>query len=249
VVAVHATDAGGVAGLLAEVTWDGGSAVSDGSWRVSTSGPAGWADQGFDDSLWLGASTYGTYGVAPWNSNVAGFPGGSSAEWIWTTDTLNDNEAFFRYEIGGTSPSPAGEVTVTADNTYEVFVNGVSVGSGSDWYTAGNYVVGLTTGDVVGIHATDTGGIAGLLAELTWVGGSAVSDGTWKVSTTLETDWATKTFNDVGWDGATEWGVYGVAPWNLNVAGFSTSSTAQWIWTGDTLNDNEAFFRYTIGGA
>ena len=101
-------------------------------------------------------------------------------EWIWTTDTLNDDEVFFRYTIGGTPPSSGGAVTVTADNAYEVFVNGVSVGIGSDWYTAGVFLVGLATGDVVGIHAIDAGGIAGLLAEVAWDGGSAVSDGSWR---------------------------------------------------------------------
>ena len=246
VVAVHATDAGGIAGFLAELAWDGGSAVSDGSWRVSTSGPAGWSDQVFDDSGWVAASTYGTYGVAPWNLWVSGFPTSTSAQWIWTGDTLNDNEAFFRYEIGGTPP-PSGSITVTADNAFEVFVNGVSVGSGSDWMTAGVFLADLATGDVVAVHATDAGGIAGFLAELAWDGGSAVSDGSWRVSTSGPSGWSDQVFDDSGWVAASTYGIYGVAPWNLWVSGFPTSTSAQWIWTGDTLNDNEAFFRYTIG--
>ena len=136
---------------------------------------------------------------------------------------------------------------MTADNAYEVFVNGVSVGSGSDWNVAGVFPVDLATGDVVAVHATDAGGIAGFLAELKWSGGSAVTDASWKVSATLETDWETQGFNDSGWVAASPYGIYGVAPWNTWVAGFPTSTSAQWIWTTDTLNDNEAFFRYTIG--
>ena len=64
-------------------------------------------------------------------------------------------------------------ITVTADNAFEVFVNGVSVGSGSDWMTAGLYPQSLSAGDVVAVHATDAGGIAGFLAEVAWDGGSA----------------------------------------------------------------------------
>ena len=64
---------------------------------------------------------------------------------------MNDNEAFFRYEIGGTPPA-SGAITVTADNAFEVFVNGVSVGSGSDWQlTLGDSLRIWRTGDVVAV--------------------------------------------------------------------------------------------------
>jgi VCBS repeat-containing protein len=148
VVAVHATDTGGIAGLLAELSWDGGSAVSDGSWRVSTDGSGDWETVGFDDSGWDLASTYGTYGVAPWNLNVAGFPSPSDAQWIWTDDTFGDDEAFFRYTVGASVP-PSGDIVMTVDNGFEVFVNGVLVGSGSDWMTAEVIPVDLELGDVV----------------------------------------------------------------------------------------------------
>ena len=46
---------------------------------------------------------------------MAGFPGGSAAEWIWTTDTLNDNEVFFRYTIGGTVPTVADRAVATLE--------------------------------------------------------------------------------------------------------------------------------------
>ena len=137
---------------------------------------------------------------------------------------------------------------MTADNAYEVFVNGVSVGSGSDWMTAGLYPQSLSAGDVVAVHATDTGGIAGFLAELTWSGGSAVTDASWKVSTSGPSGWSDQVFDDSGWVAASTYGTYGVAPWNLGFPDSQRRSTAQWIWTGDTLNDNEAFFRYEIGG-
>jgi hypothetical protein len=105
VVSVVGVDAGGVAGLIAEVT-DGGTTIGTGiQWTVTATAPVGtgWQMPGFDEGTgvgWGAATTYGTYGVAPWGTNVAGFPVGSSAEWIWTADAAGDDQAFFRYVVG-----------------------------------------------------------------------------------------------------------------------------------------------------
>ena len=95
--------------------------------------------------------------------------------------------------------SIGGLITVTADNAFEVFVNGVSVGSGSDWMTAGLYPTDACRRVMwLRLHATDAGGIAGLLAEVAWDGGSAVSDGSWRVSTSGPSGWADPGFDDSG---------------------------------------------------
>jgi hypothetical protein len=106
----------------------------------------------------------------------------------------------------------------------------------------------LADGDVIAVHATDAGGIAGFLAQVEWDGNTAVSDTSWKVSTNLVTNWETKGFNDTAWADATTYGNYGIAPWRKNVAGFPTSSTAEWIWSADADRDNSIYLRYTIGG-
>ena len=103
VVAVHATDSGGPGGFIGEVAWDGNLSVTDASWRVTTAAPGGdgWKLSGFDDSSWVQASSYGSYGVAPWLERVVGFPSGSTAEWIWSADNAGDNEVWLRHTIGG----------------------------------------------------------------------------------------------------------------------------------------------------
>ena len=99
VIAVKATDAGGFAGFIAALEWSGGSAVSDGSWKVSTVEQAGWNLPGFNDSGWANALAYGAYGTSPWHTEVAGFPSGAGAQWIWSADNDADNLVYFRYRI------------------------------------------------------------------------------------------------------------------------------------------------------
>ena len=52
----------------------------------------------FDDSGWSQATSYGSYGTAPWFTGVAGFPPGSTAEWIWTANTT-DNPVYLRWTV------------------------------------------------------------------------------------------------------------------------------------------------------
>ena len=247
VVAVHATDAGaGIGAMIAEVSWDANTAVSGTSWKVSTTPETDWETKGFDDAAWDQATTYGTYGIAPWGTNVAGFPTDSTADWIWSADNDADNDIYLRYTIATPVPPPNGSVVVTGDNAVEVFVNGDSVGSSDDWRKATTILAELAIGDVVAVHATDAGGIGAMIAEVSWDANTAVSGTSWKVSTTPETDWETKGFDDAAWDAATAHGAYGIAPWGTNVAGFPTDSTANWIWSADSDADNDIYLRYTV---
>ena len=97
--AIKGLDAGGVAGVLAELAWDGSTAVTDTGWKVSLTSPPGWETVGFDDSGWSAATGYGFYGVEPWLKRVAGFPVNSTAQWIWTEDNFNDDSAYLRFTI------------------------------------------------------------------------------------------------------------------------------------------------------
>ena len=167
------------------------------------------------------------------DEDIIHFTGGAwSLFFDGTTNGLTSNEHDLdAIHVGAVLPPVAGEITLTADNAFEVFVNGVSVGSGSDWQLAQVIPQDLGTGDVIAVAATDAGGIAGFLAEMVWDGGSAVSDGSWRVAASAPAGWETPGFDDSGWAAASTYGTYGVAPWNTWVAGFSTSSAAQWIWT------------------
>lgn len=423
VIAVKGMDAGGVAGFIASLSWTGGSAVSDGGWKVATTEQTGWTDVGFDDSGWVNATTYGAYGVAPWGTRVAGFPAGTDAQWIWTSNNDADNTVYLRFRImvgsvsnpppiadftftcaeltctfadastddgsitswswdfgdGGTStqrsPShsyagggsysvrltvtddggvsdtkeqtvtvtrpntpptaafdptctdltctftdqsfdPDGhivswvwdfgdgngatvaeaagtgtlehtystsatykvsltvtddagaehtttqdvpvtgtdsngtvelELTVSTDNAHDLYVNGQLMGTASNWNQASSYTVSLHSGqNVIAVKGMDAGGVAAFIANLSWSGGSAVSDASWKVTTTEQPGWADVGFDDSAWTNATTYGAYGASPWGTRVAGFPTETGAQWIWSSKNAADNVVYLRYRI---
>ncbi len=331
VVAVYAHDDGGVAGFIAEIVWDEVTYVSDNLWRASTSAPEGWEQPGFDDSAWGPASLYGQYGVAPWSTGVSGFPSGTSAQWIWSSNNDAHNDVFFRFvveepgpdetapvitlsganpqyvavgdayvELGATAvddrdgdvstnididdsdvvtstagtyavtynvsdaagnaadevvrtviveatpPEPA-TIVFTGDNIVEVFVNGTSIGYSSNWKRSTTVEMTLTAGDVIAAKATDRGGVAAFLAQITIDGTIVESDSSWKVSTSAPAGWDQPTFDDSSWNAATSYGTYGVRPWRKKVSGFPSSSVAEWIWTSNNYGDNAVYFRYTVG--
>ena len=295
----------------------------------TTTAPPGWQLPTYDDSTWDTATPYGPYGIAPWHTNVTGFPTNSTAQWIWTNDNNNDNNIQLRYTIpqdppdvvapvvslvgadlvwlgvgevwvdpgasafdfvdgdlsdeivvdgvvdtavAGTypvtynvsdaagnaavevvrtvvvedTPPPDATLRFTADNAVEVFVNGASVGSSSQWSELSTVVSRVHVGDVVAVHASDAGGVAGFLAHIDWDGLTLVSNSSWKVATSAPEGWDTVGFDDSGWADATEHGAYGVAPWNTGVNGFPTDSAAQWIWSDDNDGDDEVFLRLVV---
>ena len=251
VVAVHAADSEGQAAFIAEInSADAGLAVSDPSWKVSTTLETDWEIAGFDDSGWDQATTYGTYGAWPWGKNVEGFPTDSSAHWIWTDDYVGDNEVYLRHVVG-TPPAPSESIVATGDNAMDLYLNGSLVASSADWETASVVWDELADGDVIAVHASDANddlaGLGAFVAEVNWDGGKGVTDTSWKVSTTLETDWETQGYDDSGWAQATLYGAYGVAPWGQQVANFPTDSAAHWIWSDDNEGDDDVYLRYTIG--
>jgi alpha-L-rhamnosidase len=177
---------------------------------------------------------------------VTGFPGSSTAQWIWTTDNLNDNQAYFRWVVG-TPPAATGSVLVTGDNVVSLYVNGTLETTSANWQQVSEVITALNPGDVVAAHVTDSGGLAGFLAEISWDGTTTGTDASWRVASSAPTGWEQPGFDDTAWVPATTYGTYGVAPWSTNVTGFPGSSTAQWIWTTDNLNDNQAYFRWVVG--
>lgn len=336
VLAVKASDAGGIAAMIAQLQWDDQIAVSDTSWKVARSAPSGWESPGFDDSQWLTATNYGAYGTAPWFKRIAGFPDDSTAQWIWTSDNSGDDTAYFRYRftvattrlaiepaalqdgqlgqsysldlnvisgsapyswvlssgalpsglnldpVNGTlsgTPSQAGsanftvqvtdnagavgektydlsilsnvslppevELVVSGDNSEEVYLNGVFLGSSDAWAQASRYRASLQVGEnVLAIKGIDAGGIAAIIADLTWDTRTSVSDSQWKVSNSAQAGWTQVGFDDSQWQAATSYGRYGVGPWLKRIVGFPANSTAQWIWTRDNDGDNTAYLRF-----
>jgi hypothetical protein len=109
-IAVEGRNLGGPAGLIADFkSATTGTTVTDMSWKYSTSAGSGWnTSASFNDSTWANAKEYGSYGSAPWSTNVSGISS-TSAKWIWSGNA-SDNKVYFRKIIavgppGTTSPN------------------------------------------------------------------------------------------------------------------------------------------------
>jgi hypothetical protein len=134
---------------------------------------------------------------------------------------------------------------VTADDSYELYVNGTLVGTDAAWNKAEKYSVFLQPGkNVVAIKATNAGGATGLLAEVCHNDEWVETDTTWKISTTNVAGWNTTTFDDSKWVKATVVSPYGSAPWNT-FQGMPNITRANWIWSAQQT-DVTVYFRYTI---
>lgn len=251
VVAIKAVDAGGIAGLLAEIKTATGRFGSGVQWKINRTYTEGWDQADFDDSSWSTATDYGSYGVAqPWTgvSPVQDMPSDTPAHWIWSADAENDDLVYARFTFENQKPN--GKITVTADNGYALYVNGNPMGAGTNWTEAQQYpVTWAADRNVVAIKATDAGGAAGLLVDVIkearrW--GSSVD---WKVSKTFSPGWEGAAFDDSSWTSSTDYGAYGVAlPWATagSVTKMPALTPGRWIWTADNEIDDTAYFRFTF---
>ena len=142
-------------------------------------------------------------------------------------------------------------ISLSADNNYELYVNGEFLGSDTRWQEAESYYyipqqLGKT---VIAVKCWDNITTGGFVAEITFENNKFVTNESWKVSTVEEAGWKTLTFNDQLWEQATSYGLHGEAePWAQygNVQGISTDAGVKWIWSSDNQNDKVVYFRFTI---
>jgi putative heme-binding domain-containing protein len=153
-----------------------------------------------------------------------------SAEWIWspahTKNEIPVGECFFRKTFEVTDPD-VGEVQITADNEFEVFVNGKAVGKGNDWRQLNVFEISqhLVRGrNCVSIRVRNTdAGTAGLVGRVLVreKGGTYVNHPTnasWKTSVREYNNWTAAQFPDQEWVSAKSYGVLGLAlPWGNEV--------------------------------
>ncbi len=113
VIALRAVDTWGPGGAFLDIALaDGTRLASSSEWKVSNTGPSGWNDQGFDDSLWTNAVTYGAINTRPWNNPNDGLPQDSAGQWIWdATNTQfmgpDEDVVFFRFTVPSFGPPNA----------------------------------------------------------------------------------------------------------------------------------------------
>ncbi len=84
--AVKAHNRGGVAAFVLKLEIDGVDGeklhvVSDPTWKLSLTNPAGWETPAFDDSSWNAQlKSYGHFGISPWGVAGLNGPGGKSSD-------------------------------------------------------------------------------------------------------------------------------------------------------------------------
>ncbi|KAK7442543.1 hypothetical protein VKT23_016141 [Stygiomarasmius scandens] len=192
------------------------------------------------------------------NGNDLSFNG---VQWIWTKErNPSNNQApvgtrAFRKEFippQGKTPFIL-KVAFAIDNVGTLFVNGETIATEGDWFTAGTYCVPLQPyTNVIAFSVTNgatTPNPAGLLvtAEVTYTDGSTskiVSDGTWRASgASIPNGWEQLSFDDSSWSMAVPEGAYPKDPWGtIPIAGASAVSLApaKWIWTNELTTSGGA---------
>ena len=159
----------------------------------------------------------------------------SGAKWIWCVQTPGtplfsqpEGLRYFRAGVAITEQARivSADLLVTADNLFEVAINGKPVGGNlSDpnaWSAPKRFNVAalLTAGDnVISVEAANTAvGPAGLLLKLRVVlsDGQSVerfTDQSWRCRASEEPNWTQLDFNDQAWLAATEMASFGGGPW------------------------------------
>ncbi len=147
-------------------------------------------------------------------------------EWIWFNKTTSAEVRFFRKTFSVEGAVAKAELTATADDGLDAFVNGERVLTSDDWHNGVKVDVTakLHAGaNVVAIRAhngddSPAGAIAQLVVTTAAGKQTIVTDATWKAAVAEAKDWNKADFNDSAWGKANSLGKMGVQPWG-NVFG------------------------------
>lgn len=141
--------------------------------------------------------------------------------WLWFKKTEEAETRYFRKTFTLDQAPSAAELTATADDRLDVFVNGARVLSASEWQTGHRAEVKskLKVGrNVIAIRAHNgDSSQAGMIARLVLTTASGkqtvVTDGTWKSEDRELPGWNGAVFDDAAWAGAEVLGLLGMEPW------------------------------------
>ncbi len=208
-------------------------------WKVRVWGTAGHASAWSKPALW----TMGLLHKSNWHAHWITAPQSplsstkQKLSWVWLPEVgMNApvGNVYFRKTVNlpiGPTISKA-TFDLTADNEFQLFINGKWAGSGMHWRLMQhvNVLPLLSHGrNILAVKATNTGSSpnpAGLLGRLsiTWSNGRTQIipvDNTWKISAVLTRGWKSREFNDSGWPDARAVAKFGRGPWgkiNLSTA-------------------------------
>ena len=154
-----------------------------------------------------------------------------SAQWIWRKEgnpasAVPPGKRFFRRLLTLDEGSPVASATLimTADNSFECWVNGRPAGSGDDF--GHTYQMNITAllkpgTNLISVEAVNGGDApnpAGLIARLRLDYGAGrvvnvTTDARWEAAETVAANWRTEPGAADGWAAAMELGPLGMAPW------------------------------------
>ena len=153
--------------------------------------------------------------------------GAQTPEWIWFQKTSAAETRYFRKAFTVEGKVVKAELTGTADDSLEVFLNGEPVLENATWGAPvkANVAAKIRAGQnllAIRAHNGDASA-AGALAHLVLTTDQGqqtiVTDASWKAAAKEEKDWAKPAFSDGTWAAAKSLGKVGVAPWGDVIAG------------------------------
>jgi lysophospholipase L1-like esterase len=146
-------------------------------------------------------------------------------QWIWASEgnpqTTPAENAYFRVAFQLDDPQ-AGQVEITGDNTYSLWINGERIGAGRNWQQIDRYDLKsrLIKGkNVIAVLGQNSDGPAGVVARVTLkdAGNRTITASTgveWKTAITSQPMWWSVGFNDEAWKPAHVFGELGkTGPW------------------------------------
>lgn len=152
------------------------------------------------------------------------WPGGTpTAVWIWkSTQPVENEKVFFRREFQLPADVASAAVTVICDDEHRLFVNGVDLGTGSDWTIPRSYEVlaHLKPGgrNVIAVESGNKKGAAGMALRfrVTLKDGKKlhiVSDSNWLCGGEPQDGWQNLDFPAPSWPKAVVVAKMGDTPW------------------------------------
>jgi len=156
-----------------------------------------------------------TYGMPiPKLGNLAAHRA-KDAEWIWSSTVKDTQTVYFRHSVDLPQKPIKAMLYVTADNFFDLWMNGIELGKTVPSKTDGNVWSRVRVYDVTAmmtagltqfsVLATNAGGAAGMLFRLEIDGKPVLfSDDSWKVTESEpSSDWQSTAFDDSSWQRAT----------------------------------------------
>ena len=140
---------------------------------------------------------------------------------------------------------------ISCNDSFEIFIDGKSVGKGTNWENLRDLDIKLSRGThVITVEAKNKNRNAGMYLQLSHRSGYVVTDSSWKTSTKEEKGWNQRKFDDSTWTPAKEMGVPGEEGWvtSRQPLAFTVPFLfANAIWTPDGVKEEQTvYFRKII---